>query len=155
MSHTAGDDFLDSRALQKRYDSLKDDFDCLIQELRDALDRVEEADDRSDINTAKVDLDTAFNSLSSWIEIDDDSDEYFALKALIEQADGYGDWNGGETLIHEDKFVEYIQEWAYDTGRVERDSTVANYMDWDKYAADMEGDYMDVEFDGNSYKMRA
>jgi len=152
---TAGADFLNSRDLQKRFESLKDDFDCLIQEVRDTLERVDVANDRDDVNTEFEDLGSAFNSLKTWIEDDDDSNEFFALKALIDEAGGYGDWNGGETLIREDKFVDYCRAIAYDCGDVERDGDLDKYMDWDKYAADMDSDYMDVEFNDHTYKMRA
>lgn len=90
-------------------------------------------------------------------ELDEDDREYLkALKELADEAEGYGDWSHGETLIRHSHFVEYAEQLAEDIGAVsESASWPNNCIDWDQAAEELKVDYMSVDFDGVEYWMRA
>lgn len=59
------------------------------------------------------------------------------------------------TLIRESEFEEYAQDFAEGCGYVDGDSAMAMYIDWARWANDMKMDYQEVEFDGDTYLIRA
>lgn len=82
--------------------------------------------------------------------------EYKALLNLQEQCEGYGDWKYGEALIHEDYFVQYAKELAEDVCEMPRDiKWPYTCIDWDEAAEELKMDYMEVDFDGETYYMRS
>lgn len=86
----------------------------------------------------------------------DEQEEYNALVALQEQAEGYAaDWRHGETLIRDSYFTEYAQELAEDIGAVKDDTGwPGRHIDWDAAADELKQDYTAVEFDGVTYWVR-
>jgi hypothetical protein len=86
-----------------------------------------------------------------------DRDEYESLDTLAEQCEGYGDWDYGEALIRASHFTEYVQELMADIGTIPSDLPwyIKDAIDWDVVAQHIDQDYMDVEFDGITYKIRA
>lgn len=89
-------------------------------------------------------------------EDEDELTELKALQALAEQCEGCGDWEYGESLINEDYFEDYARELAEDIGAIEKDSKwPATCIDWEQAANELKQDYMEVDFDGTTYYMRA
>lgn len=86
-----------------------------------------------------------------------DRDEYESLVELAEQCKGYGDWQYGEILIHKSHFTKYVRELMADIGIVPADLPwyIADAIDWDEVARHVDQDYMDVDFGGVTYKIRA
>lgn len=84
-------------------------------------------------------------------------DEYKTLSNLAEDCEGYGDWRYGETLIRASHFTEYVRDMMADIGVVPADLPwyIADAIDWDEVARHIDSDYVDVDFDGVTYKMRA
>jgi hypothetical protein len=73
--------------------------------------------------------------------------EYQSLKALARH---------GETLIRGTYFTEYAEDLADDIGAIDRKAGwPCNCIDWEKAADELKADYMSVEFDGETYWMRA
>jgi hypothetical protein len=85
-----------------------------------------------------------------------EEEEYTTLTDLAEQCEG-SDWRYGETLIRVSHFTEYVQELMADIGAVPADLPwyIADAIDWDEVARHIDTDYMDVNFDGITYKIRA
>lgn len=87
--------------------------------------------------------------------------EYIVLKKLAEQCEGYGDWGYGETLISEDYFTDYIRELidcCYEVSKgVDMSAWPYRHMsiDYEAAADEAKQDYMEVDYDGNTYLMRA
>lgn len=128
-----GDDIIDSRDIIARFKELDSDRDDLLGENEE-------------------DSDEGIEALKDW----DEADEYSALKGLIDEAEGYGDWRHGETLINDDYFKRYAQELAEDLGLMENcDKWPATCIDWEKAADELKQDYTSVEFDGQTYWMRS
>ena len=79
-----------------------------------------------------------------------------ALEALEDQLNGdLEEYARKEsTLIPESEFVEDAEDFAYDSGMIERDSSVACYVDWERWADALKMDYTSVDFDGETYLIR-
>lgn len=86
-----------------------------------------------------------------------EEDELKELKALADEAEGYsGDWIYGVTLIREDYFVEYAKELCKDIGGLPKDLPwyIADHIDWEGVARELQQDYTEVDFAGTSYFIR-
>lgn len=86
-----------------------------------------------------------------------ETDELEVLSSIIDQLGDCGDFERGEGLIHEDHFTEHCQELCEDTGAIPKDlpGYIEDHIDWKGVAREMKQDYMEVDFDGVSYFMRA
>ena len=63
----------------------------------------------------------------------------------------------GETLIDEDDFEEYCQEFIEDCGYISKDMPmiISNNIDWAGIADGMKQDYSEIEYQGNTYLYRS
>lgn len=64
------------------------------------------------------------------------------------------DVNCGVSGFAEHYAEEYAEEYTYDTGAVERDSWVENFIDWEKVADSLKEDYTEVEILGSTFYLR-
>lgn len=111
-----------------------------IKELQEALDNVQSDRDEDDLQLELEDL--TFG----------DQEELDALKALAEEAEGYGDWAHGETLINKSYFTEYAEQLAEDIGAIDRKVIwPLNHINWEAAAEDLLQDYTAVDFDGITF----
>jgi len=132
------DDVIDSRDVIRR-----------IEELEEELTALQGVYDDTDSREAQTDVETWLN---------DNNEELQTLKALAEECKGYGDWEHGETLIHRDYFVKYIEELIDDCYRLPKQDGWPYYhliMDYEAAAREAEQGYNCVEFDGQEYLIRA
>lgn len=86
-----------------------------------------------------------------------DNDERCRLAALTSLRDEFDhrDWRDGVTLIPENDFEDYARQMAEDCGYCNSDNPLVRYVDWDKWAHDVQMDYTSVEFDGETYYYRS
>ena len=116
---------------------------------RDVIARIEELQD--EINEESVqDLgDPAYTPI--------ENDELTALTALADEASGSPDWEFGETLIRDSYFAEYAEDFAHECGLVNTQASdwPNNYIDWERAAEELQVDYFEVDFDGETYWIRA
>ena len=133
-------DIMDSRDVIARREELE-------IERQDLLDDIEVAEDESD-------KDDANRELSLWDE--DYKEELDALIALCEEGEGAtSEWPYGATLIRDDYFVEYAQQFAEDIGAINREASWPNdCIDWEKAAEMLQMDYTSIDFDGVTYWVR-
>lgn len=95
--------------------------------------------------------------MEAWGELDESEKVELAnLKALADEgANSAEDWEFGVTLIHDDYFVEYSREIAFEIEVVSRDEEwPLNCIDWEQAAEALKVDYSPVEFDGETYWVR-
>lgn len=86
----------------------------------------------------------------------DEATEYKALKELAEQAESYGDWRYGETLVRDSYFANYAQQLAEDIGAVNANASWPNNcIDWEQAARELKMDYTSVYFGGVEYWLRS
>lgn len=88
---------------------------------------------------------------------EDDQEELDNLLSLQLQGENYGDWMHGETLIHEDYFTKYAQQLAEDCGDINphQDQWPYNCIDWEYAAEELKMDYTELDFNGETFLMRA
>lgn len=113
---------------------------------REVIERIEELESEYD-NPAEATLQG---------EPDEEvRDEYSALKALQEEAEGYiPDWSYGETFIHADYFTEYAIEMLSDLGHLPADLPSWIVLDEDATAEKILEDYTEFTFRGSTYYAR-
>jgi hypothetical protein len=114
---------------------------------RDVIARFEELQSRRDM------LEDATQDTDEW-DFDDEA-EYETLKELIEECEGCGDWEHGETLIHRNYWVEYCQQLLEDIGYIPKDLPSWIVIDWEATADNMEADYSVVNFGDEEYLNRS
>ena len=91
----------------------------------------------------------------------DDLDELKTLEALAAECEGYGDWEHGATLIHEDYFTSYIEELIDDCYELPKELTSGEWpyrhitIDYEAAAQEAKADYIEVDYDGVTYLMHA
>ena len=91
----------------------------------------------------------------------DERAEFEALAKLESEAERYGDWMHGETLIHESYFVEYAKELVNDCYQLPTEFQSNTWpwrqmtIEWDAAAEDLKSDYTELEIGGETYYMRA
>lgn len=91
----------------------------------------------------------------------EEAKELKALKALAEEASSSPDWIHGETLINEDYFTAYIEQLIDDCYEMPKEMNSGNWpyrhmtINYEEAAEEAKVDYMEVDFDGTTYLIRA
>lgn len=129
------------------FDGTDDYFDS-----RDVIERIAELELLAE--TMNDDEETDDARAEAYDEYD--AEEYNALIALQEEADGtISDWQYGEMFYTWDALVEYTEELVnecYTTG--ELPSWVTNHIDWEEVTEEVKVDYTEFEFRGTTYYAR-
>jgi hypothetical protein len=160
MSRTISnqDDVIDSRDVIARIEELE----AIRDDLQTTLDEATEADSNNEdgdleIHNAVI---TAQEALDEWTA-SDEGEELATLLKLAEEGENSPDWTYGESLISESYFTKYIEELIDDCYEMpkEMDSGKWPYrhmtMDYEAAAEEAKQDYMELDFDGNTYYIRA
>jgi len=85
-----------------------------------------------------------------------EQEELDGLLALQEVASASPDWNCGEVLIHDSYFPRYAKELAEDVRRLPRELCWPfTCIDWNKATRELQNDYVDVEYMGQTFWIRA
>ena len=156
------DDVIDSRDVIGRIEELEEERQDLVDELDSAKETLSDAVDNTSVMTMDREeiaalenaVELAKDALSDWDA--DNADELKALKALADEAGSSPDWEYGESLIRDSYFTEYAQQLADDTGAIDRNANwPVNCIDWEQAAEQLKADYFSVDFDGETYWIRA
>lgn len=159
-------DVIDSRDVIARIEELENTFNDLcadVQEAKDINDEeviVERVNALIDFlgsgNQREIfDSELNFETLRDYME-SDEARELKVLKALAEEGESSPDWSYGEALISDSYFEEYAEQLAEDIGAIDRDAKwPLNHIDWSAAAEQLKQDYMNVDFDGQTYWIRA
>jgi hypothetical protein len=76
------------------------------------------------------------------------------LNNLVRIKDEIGDdqnWKFGIVFIRDSYFEEDSEEFAYDCGGVDRDGSMIQYIDWERFAEDRKIYFQSIDFDGETY----
>jgi hypothetical protein len=159
-------DVFDSRDVIERFEELDAEHGALqdaIDKAAEVLDdcrNTEQAAGEDDGGTSETVLQADFEltlaeeAMETWTEYD----EYAALKKFVESANGYGDWDHGETFIADSYFEEYAEEIAEDVvGRdvIQNATWPLNCIDWEAAADQLKQDYTSYEIEGKTYWARS
>lgn len=116
---------------------------------RDIIERIEEIEsdpDYCDAETGEFIID---------LVSDDDREEYDSLVKFRDDNDSVTDWQYGAIFIRDSYFEEYCQELVEDIGDLPRKIPSYIVIDWEATADNLQADYTSVEFDGETYWVRA
>lgn len=81
------------------------------------------------------------------------SEEYETIKAVSEEIGDEFEW--GTTLIREDYFEDFAQQYAEEIGAVPGNIEWPNaHIDWESAARELQMDYSSVEIEGDTYWYR-
>lgn len=83
-------------------------------------------------------------------------EEFLKLRDLDEAASSYSsDWQFGATLIADDYFATYAEEFASDIGAISREAQwPLQHIDWEAASEALKADYTAIQFDGRQYWVR-
>lgn len=90
-------------------------------------------------------------------EYSDEIQHYLEIKDFHDELAEYSiDFEHGETIIREDYFTNYCEDFVKDCGYLpnELPSFIENNIDWDGVAEDLAWDYTTVSYNGNDYYIR-
>lgn len=91
----------------------------------------------------------------------DEAKELDGLRELAAEASDSPDWQYGEALIHEDYFTKHIEELIDDCYQMPKEMNSGDWpwrhvqIDYEAAAQEAKADYMEVDFDGQTYLIRA
>lgn len=154
-------DIIDSRDIIERIEELEAEREALadhVEECQQAYDYHDSDDTKS--TPEWKDLNEAIDALAEWDE-SDEAKELATLQALAEEASSSPDWIHGESLINEDYFTSYIEQLIDDCYEIPKEMNSGNWpfrhmtMDYEAAAEEAKVDYMEVDFNGTTYLIRA
>lgn len=129
------------------------DLADLAEECRDVLDPDNEPDTYDDEERQEaVEVLAKLSKLADDLNQESDETDGDSVSEALNDAMGVY----GPTLISEDHFPDYVQEFVTDSGYIPEDlpAFISNNIDWDGVADDMKSDYTCVSFDGEDWYIR-
>lgn len=151
-------DILDSRDIIERIEELQGEREALQDELDEAIECVKYHHDGELDEQGEYPEHIAYRSCRDALADWDGADELATLEALASEGEASPDWSYGETLVRESYFVEYIEQLIDDCYEVPK-STEWPYrhmtLDYEAAAQEARQDYLEVDFDGVTYLVRA
>ena len=138
--------YLDTRDLETTREELK-------QQILDSF--LETFPQYEEITESFEDIRLEEEEIESWKS--DWEDELKQIEEIDIIENECSEFSFGETLIDEDDFEEYCQEFIEDCGYISKDmpTIISNNIDWAGIADDMKQDYSEIEYQGNTYLYRS
>lgn len=131
---------IDTRDLQDRIDELESQIEDIGAEITDLEEQLQD-EDEDDIGEIKEQIE----------QLDFDRDD---LKVELEELNylksEIPEWYDGNALIHEDYWVEYVQDLLEDCGDIPSDLPWYIVVDWVSTAENIAVDYSTIEYDGST-----
>lgn len=138
--------YLDTRDLETEREDLKQQ---VLESFLESFPHYE------DITDTFEDIRFEEEEIESWKE--DWLDEIVSITDIEKLEDEVGsEWKYGVTLIDEDDFEDYCQDFVEDCGYISKDTPqlIKNNIDWSGIADDMRQDYSEITFKGETYLYR-
>lgn len=166
-----GDKAIDSRDIIARYEELNDEYNSLVELVEATNEDLENfqrengltdytEDEVRKLQELQEELDNAQEELEDF-DKSDDKGELEMLKEIVSQGEDSPDWSYGETLIHEDYFIDYAEELVNDCYELPKELIQGTWpwnhmnMNWASAAEELKNDYSTIEVDGETYYIRA
>lgn len=147
---------LDTRDLNKRLDELtekQDNIAAAKEELEELKEELASAGDeeKEELEEKIIDKESDIESLES----DFDKDEQEELAELENLESEISEWRHGETLIHEDNWINYVKEILEDYGDTPMNLPWYVVINWEETAETLKSDYSEIEYQGSTYYYRS
>ena len=137
---------------QEELDEAKEEFGRLLSTGGgDELDGDAQEEAISEAGKAVKDAESSLEAAQeAFWDIEDELAELEELEREI------SDFRHGETMIPVGDFENYAQEYANDIGAIGRNASwPLNYIDWEQAASELQMDYTEVSYQGESYYVRS
>ena len=135
---------LDTRELAKLREELK-------QEVLDSfLETFEHYEEQTD---SYEDILMEEEEIQEWKK--DWQEEIDHIEEIDYLEDNIKEFSYGETMIHVDDWVDYVQELLQDCGDIPRNLPHYIEIDWKATADNIEVDYSEIDYQGESYYYRS
>ena len=136
MSLLNGDSFITSKQIMNRIEQLKESI-------------------TSDCGKSEDDFST-FDEWVDFVNEHTDGSEIYELEQLVDaqtliESNNSDFGNGSVQLIHDDEFVNHIQELCYDEGFLPNDLSNMIHIDWQATADEFKPEYISVSLGGHDY----
>lgn len=130
----------------------------LEQEIVDNFNDFLESNELSESNELADDIEEVDLTLEAFEEcFDDEICHYIEIRDFCREIEYYcDDYSYGATVIHEDYFVEYVEDFCKDCGYISDDlpACIGNNIDWDGVADDFKHDYTSITYECSEYYVR-
>jgi len=126
-----------------------------LQGLRAALETAKE--ELAEVEQANEEGDAAIVDAEKEVEIAENAfgtDEAKELKELEELESEISEWRDGNTMIHENEFVDYCKGLCEDFGDVPKNIPHYIAINWDETAENIKADYSEVTYQGEPYLVK-
>lgn len=160
------DKVFDSRDLKEYVENIQEEILDKYNELIDEINNehvgeddwidLDNAYDYNELDTVKLnwidEIDLDFFSSIGFTDVEDIEN----LLNFYNELSQYGDFKYGETIIREDYWVEYCEEFCKDIGDIPKNLPwyIANHIDWEGVAKEIAYDYTYVSYNGEDYYIR-
>lgn len=155
-SISSSDDIIDSRDVIARIEELESDRESLSDAVTEAQEEFSGGcGDDVDRQNAMSALASAKEDLQEWDD-SEDAEELKKLKELAEKCENEGDWTHGVSLINDNYFEDYAKQTAEDLGLISGETQwPATCIDWERAANELKSDYTCIEWDDETFYLRA
>lgn len=157
MAHTISntDDVIDSRDFIARLEELRDE--------RDAHDAKVAEDRQAETGCTGEEAEAYAASIIGGPDdgYKDEREELAKMEIFADEMSGSPDWTHGETLIAESYFTKYIEELIDDCYEMPKEMKSGNWpwrhvtIDYEAAAGEAKQDYIEADWDGNTFLIRA
>lgn len=156
-----GDDIIDSRKINSRYDDLKWVVDELLSDISEAKSDIESFMSNEDQDNKNISLEQLKQNLleceNNLIEFNQsyDKDELDSLIDIIKQGESFSGWHRGVELIHINHFETYAKQLQSDDCQIDVQSLGWPYnhmeIDWESAISELQSGYSVLEALGETY----
>lgn len=136
---------LDTRDLSEKRDELKQEIVDAFNENFEGVATIDSYEDLEDFEGQ--------GNVSEFLE--DFESEIQEINEIDLIENDLSEFNHGETLIHEDYWVDYCQELCEDVGYISKDFPSWIEIDWESTAQNISADYTTVRYQGEDFYARS
>lgn len=145
---------IDARDLYKKLEEMRDEKENLENTISDLEDELIDLEDRDEKDLAEIDfkkeeLEEVKIELAEWI--DENQEEFDELETLENEI---SEFMNGETLIPEDEWEEYVEEFLKDCGDLPDNIPWYIVIDWSQTAKIFAQGYSLIDYQGTTYYYR-
>ncbi len=151
MAIDTSDNIIDTRDVCSEADEYEDSIACKQEEIDMKESEIADLDDDDDeLDDDRQTLDGELENLQSELEgLKEESED------IIEFRDDCQLYGGEVTLINEDYWVDYVQEYAREVCATDDSDWPFNCIDCDRAADELRIDYSTITFRGQDFYIRA
>lgn len=154
MNNPITNDVFDTRDLIEYKEYLEEE---MIDFYNDFVEQFNEDEENEELEEITSFSEVDFENDDFLDQYNYDIEDYRNIESFCEDLESSPDFTYGESVIHEDYFTEYAEAFVKSCGYIDYNLPywIENNIDWDGVADEIKQDYMKIDFEGESYFIRA